>query len=57
MMKDERELAEDAKKHFLYGYHFCRMNGFLFDEQLQSAAEEYARRVIESKGPDHDIHI
>lgn len=39
--------AEAAKKHFLYGYHFCRENGFLFHEQLEEAGEEYARRVAE----------
>lgn len=37
--------AEESKRHFLYGYHFCRANGFLFDEQLQEAANEYARRI------------
>lgn len=39
--------AESAKRHFLYGYGFCRMNGFLFDEDLQAAGDEYARRQAE----------
>src|SRR5690554_1201677 len=37
--------AEESKRHFMYGYHFCRANGFLFDEQLQEAANEYAQRI------------
>lgn len=37
--------ARTARRHFLYGYQFCRANGFLFDDQLQAAGHEYAARV------------
>ena len=36
--------ATVAKSSFLYGYGFCRANGFLFAEQLEEAADEYVRR-------------
>jgi hypothetical protein len=38
-------LEREVGNHFKYGYGFCRANGFLFHEQLESAAKEYVRRT------------
>lgn len=49
----QQSLAErdaEVARHFLYGYGFCRANGFLFDEQLQAAAEQYAAKIRNGEG-------